>query len=190
MKKTAFTLAEILIVITTIGFTVALAMPSVMNSIQDKRLAVQAKKAHSTIQDAVQAKYFRTQKTPESSGTTLGEFLLGTSDDAGVISVVASNSNGTFELPDGQVVFSIGDCTADGCTVAVDLNGVNMPNAFGVDTTKTVAKTGQQVSAFSGSYTTSFTPSRKDIIFLKIEGLDVHPHPNDYHAKKYILGVD
>ena len=53
MKKSGFTLSEVLLTLGIIGVVAAMTVPSLMNSTEDKKLAAAAKKAYNTLQNAI-----------------------------------------------------------------------------------------------------------------------------------------
>ena len=63
-KKSAFTLAEVLLVLAIIGVIAAVTIPAIMQQSSEKKFSALAKKAQSTLQNAINLKLATTPIGP------------------------------------------------------------------------------------------------------------------------------
>lgn len=130
MKK-AFTLAEVLLVLAIIGVIAALTVPNLVTSNMDKKYVALAKKAQTTLQQAIDTKMgdaaVGTNKMNHTDGL-LHWLATAQGNVPGVLRVSNSNpDNRTFLTTDGILYDEItetSNCTnASPCRIAVDLDG-------------------------------------------------------------------
>ena len=205
MKKSGFTLSEVLLTLGIIGVVAAMTVPSLMNSTEDKKLSAAAKKAYNTLQNAISQKQALTELTPEDIGATgqapdLMTFLAGTQGDK--VPVLKYNAiNGMLiQLPDGILMTSTtGKCGDEdnefvgqtGCVVTVDINGEGGPN-FNVVNTADATKTsgGAVVKLFAASAPqSSYQIANRDIVHFMVDRMNVIPHKQSATAQRYIQGI-
>ena len=204
MRKTGFTLAEVLLTLTIIGVVAAMTVPNLMGAVEDKELAAQAKKAYNTLQNAVSMHYAMTRMTPaDYTRWNLLEKIspnlkyVRASNISGVVST--SGSLRFFELPDGQIMTTpnVGEYSCDtdnpstACYVVVDVNGVDGPtfssitrnekNAAGIDLT-------QLTRATPPTSKREYNRASRDIVFFMVNGLSVTPWMNDGTTRRYFSG--
>ncbi|MDR1327274.1 MAG: type II secretion system GspH family protein [Heliobacteriaceae bacterium] len=164
MKKTAFTLAEVVITVGIIGIVAALTMPSLITKYREKELVVQTKKAYSIISQA----FLMMRNESEMPNTdniidALAPYIkiaknCGRQADLGCFAQNSSYQNGTpskidsrtdiskIVLADGMSVsFQINDVDCKDSVshgtvknicgwMLIDANGTRKPNQYGVDT--------------------------------------------------------
>ena len=106
-KKTAFTLAEVLLVLAIIGVIAALTIPAVMQQSSEKKFAALAKKTFSTLQNAVNLKIASSPVGPGDMRIGLLEWLLdGEDDNANTLKAARVNADfSAIQTPDGVVIF-------------------------------------------------------------------------------------
>lgn len=118
LKKTAFTLAEVLITLGIIGVVAAMTMPSVVNNVEEKQLQSALKKGYSEVSkdlDIVDFNGLKTYKTYNKKSSLFFNLF----DD------------GQFVLPDGALIL-IND--SGPMLISIDVNGMNKgPNLYGRD---------------------------------------------------------
>ncbi|MBR1977293.1 prepilin-type N-terminal cleavage/methylation domain-containing protein [bacterium] len=134
MKK-AFTLAEVLLVLAIIGVIAALTVPNLVTSNMDKKYVALAKKAQTTLQQAIDTKMgdaaVGTNRMDGNAGI-LRWLATAQTDPSGVTTVPAvlriSNNAGTRYLTtDGILYHDVTNATACTnavpCIIVVDLDG-------------------------------------------------------------------
>ncbi|MBQ3102292.1 prepilin-type N-terminal cleavage/methylation domain-containing protein [bacterium] len=138
-KKTAFTLAEVLLVLAIIGVIAAVTIPGIMQQSSEKKFAALAKKTVSTLQNAINLKLATVPVGPGDLGMGLLEWLLdGEEDGTNTLKSVQTNADSSaVQFPDGVLVFyGSGRCTTQttktnllGCSgwLRFDLNGAEPP---------------------------------------------------------------
>lgn len=131
MKK-AFTLAEVLLVLAIIGVIAALTVPNLVTSNMDKKYVALAKKAQTTLQQAIDTKMgdaaVGTNKMDGSSGVLR---WLATSQAVGnipaVLRVSNSSGNSRYLTTDGilyqDVTYATSCTNAAPCRIRIDLDG-------------------------------------------------------------------
>lgn len=137
-KKQAFTLAEVLLVLAIIGVIAAVTIPAIMQQSSEKKFAALAKKAQSTIQNAIDLKIATVPIGPGDMNTGLFEWLSnGEEDGTNTLKIVSSNNNSyqtadgmIFHLPHGNICNTPSTRTNKiGCQryMYIDLNGADPP---------------------------------------------------------------
>ena len=135
MRKKAFTLAELLIVLGIVGVIAALTLPSLMKMHQESAAGPQLSKVKASVEDAAGRIFL------EDPSRQLSEYLNFEGKISEFLLMTALPEDGGYRLKDG-VVISFADPTgttsnASGAgfkDVLVDLNGPsNKPNVDGVD---------------------------------------------------------
>lgn len=143
-KKSAFTLAEVLITLGIIGVVAAMTIPTLMNKTSEAQFRTGYKKILSTLSQAVNMSMamdntdfsdFDSTGTGSTDNSIYNMFnirmsvLKTATDDAGI---KAATTNYTLFFNDGMAVSfptSSKKCTAtDPCTALVDVNGIKKPN--------------------------------------------------------------
>ena len=161
LRKTAFTLAEVLITLGIIGVVAAMTMPSLIQNHKEKETVVKLKKINSTLQNAYnlmrQEEFGGTVTSVQDYGTnnefvdTFTKYLkvqkvchVGEVADCfdtktsyktfanGLADGIYASQSTSFILNDGTVVILSG-MTSTSQQLFVDLNGKNPPNALGKD---------------------------------------------------------
>ena len=209
MKKSGFTLSEVLLTLGIIGVVAAMTVPSLMNSTEDKKLSAAAKKAYNTLQNAISQKQALTELTPEDIGATgqapgLISFLAGTQGDKVPVLKFNAISGELVQLPDGILMTSTtGACGSEnnesvgqtGCVVTVDINGeggptfsvlnqAQYPKTSSGAVTKQFASVGLAIGASNG-----YSRANRDIVHFVVDRMNVIPHPGSATAQRYIQGV-
>ncbi len=139
MKK-AFTLAEVLLVLAIIGVIAALTVPNLVTSNMDKKYVALAKKAQTTLQQAIDTKMGDAALGTNKMGMGLLNWLATTQTNVPA-ALRISNSSGTtkYLTTDGimyQDVSGATSCTnASPCTILVDLDGAGGITASSVSGT-------------------------------------------------------
>ena len=170
-KKQAFTLAEVLLVLAIIGVIAAVTIPAVMQQSSEKKFAALAKKAQSTLQNAVDLKIATVPYGPgDVKQTIFGWLLDGEENDTNTLKVIKQNPQNnprTVQTPDG-IIFHNDDssiCATSstrtnklGCDyrIRIDLNGTDGP------TKTTITDASTKLSTASNNKTAY------DEIYLKI----------------------
>lgn len=147
MKKTAFTLAEVLLVLGIIGIIASVTIPAVTTSNQNKKFSALAKKAQLTLQGAIDNKMGYTLSRPKNDQLFIW-LTDGASFGQDTIKYVKRDGE-TITTPDGMVFYAAGDTLSDGKLrygglVYVDLNGAEGP-------TQTTVKNGTALSDAANS---------------------------------------
>ena len=143
-KKIGFTLAEVLFALLIVGVIAGMTIPSISKNIQNKMLATQAKKAYSSIQNAITQKITRGEGI--SSVANLLEIQNSPTDKIFHEDTKYKNLlKRDFELPKqnesnicttgdgiayGSIPISEGNCTM---MIFFDVNGNQKPNVAGRD---------------------------------------------------------
>jgi prepilin-type N-terminal cleavage/methylation domain-containing protein len=158
MRRNAFTLAEVLIVVGIIGIVSAITLPTLITSYQKKLVAMQAKKAYSVLSEAVKHSEYDNDST---SGWDMGlpanefvskyltaylpvaktnakivhnsvnyKFLNG---DLFNLAILTNSSSSVLVLKDGSFLFVDGWTDGEQRGIAVDINGYSAPNTRGKD---------------------------------------------------------
>ena len=139
-KKSAFTLAEVLLVLAIIGVIAAVTIPAIMQQSSEKKFAALAKKTVSTLQNAINLKIATVPVGPGDLNMNILEWLLdGEEDGTNTLKGVKANANSTaIQTPDGVIIYWLDNakCTTAssktnliGCSGAFrfDLNGSDPP---------------------------------------------------------------
>ncbi len=141
-KKQAFTLAEVLLVLAIIGVIAAVTIPAIMQQSSEKKFSTLAKKAQSTIQNAIDLKIATVPIGPGDMGVGLLQWLLDGEEDGTNTLKAIKRDNETdtlvMQTPDGMVYWlhqgagcgsSSTKTNKIGCTarIFVDLNGSDGP---------------------------------------------------------------
>ena len=202
MKKSGFTLSEVLLTLGIIGVVAAMTVPSLMNSTEDKKLSAAAKKAYNTLQNAVSQKQALTELTPEDvTDGKLIDFLAGKSTDG--VQVLKYNQyakEGIVQLPDGIIMGDGGgsQCGSEKnkavgqgtyCVITVDINGEAGPNFSAMKSG--TSSGGAKLTKFApGSFTAkAYERKSRDIVHFRVDRLNVIPDPNSGTAQRYIQGI-
>ncbi len=142
-KKQAFTLAEVLLVLAIIGVIAAVTIPAIMQQSSEKKFSALAKKAQSTLQNAIDLKVATVPISPGEMGVGTLQWLLDGEED-GTSTLKAAKRNNTtnttiMQTPDGMIWHLINgqDCGGQAGTKAnplncdtrfiIDLNGAEGP---------------------------------------------------------------
>ncbi|MBR1977009.1 prepilin-type N-terminal cleavage/methylation domain-containing protein [bacterium] len=106
-KKSAFTLAEVLLVLAIIGVIAAVTIPAIMQQSSEKKFAALAKKTMSTLQNAIDLKMATVPVGPGDLQMGLLEWLLDGEDDGTntLKGVKVNNNSSTIQFPDGVIVY-------------------------------------------------------------------------------------
>ena len=139
-KKTAFTLAEVLLVLAIIGVIAAVTIPGIMQQSSEKKFAALAKKTVSTLQNAINLKLATVPVGPGDLGMGLLEWLLdGEEDGTNTLKSVQTNADSSaVQFPDGVLVFyGSGRCTTQPTRTRLNnasaMLSSQMSNATGYD---------------------------------------------------------
>ena len=107
-KKSAFTLAEVLLVLAIIGVIAAVTIPAVMQQSSEKKFAALAKKAQSTLQNAIDLKFATVPIGPGDMGFGLLQWLIDGEEDGTNTLKAAKTDNAsnarTIQTPDGMII--------------------------------------------------------------------------------------
>ena len=125
-KYKAFTLAEVLLVLSIIGVIAAVTVPATMQQSAEKKFATLTKKSISTIQNAVDLKLTLVPTNPTDHGNNIFKWqLAGEAFGHSTLKAAASNNSvTTIQTPDGMIYnMSTYDCD----------NTVNKNNKLGCD---------------------------------------------------------
>ncbi|MBR1977573.1 type II secretion system protein [bacterium] len=158
-KKQAFTLAEVLLVLAIIGVIAAVTIPAVMQQSSEKKFSALAKKAQSSIQNAINLKIATVPIGPGDMRVGLFQWLLdGEDDGTNTLKVAKASANfRAIQLPDGIILYqTLGNCTDPttrtnllGCAanyiIRIDLNGSEGPNKTTIDNAST------ELAGFTGA---------------------------------------
>ncbi len=150
-KKQAFTLAEVLLVLAIIGVIAAVTIPAIMQQSSEKKFSALAKKAFTTLQNAINLKIASVPIGAGDMGVGMLTWLLdGEEDGTNTLKAVRTNANSTVvQLPDGIILYQRGGtCTSattntnrTGCSngyiIRMDLNGAEPPNKTTLDNAST-----------------------------------------------------
>ena len=138
-KKSAFTLAEVLLVLAIIGVIAAVTIPAIMQQSSEKKFTALAKKTQSTLQNAIDIKVASVPVGPGDVGIGLFQWLIsGEEDGTDTLKVIKTNANSSaIQLADGTILRQNSNTcgTAStrtkvlGCSteIYVDLNGSDGP---------------------------------------------------------------
>ncbi len=149
-KKSAFTLAEVLLVLAIIGVIAAVTIPAIMQQSSEKKFSALAKKAISTMQNAVNLKIATCPMGPKEMGVNIFEWLLdGEDDGANTLKAAKVNADSTvLQTPDGAIwyhnsTFGHFYTTKDKPLndyhyMYIDLNGSDPPTKTTVENAKTI----------------------------------------------------
>ncbi|MBR1977087.1 type II secretion system protein [bacterium] len=147
-KKSAFTLAEVLLVLAIIGVIAAVTIPAVMQQSSEKKFATLAKKSASTLQNAIDQKIASVPVGPGDLNVGFLHWIIdGEEDGTNTLKVIKRNNlnNTTIaQTPDGMVyyIYNSDRCTTPstranplGCAswVFVDLDGADGPTKTTVE---------------------------------------------------------
>ncbi len=151
MKKSAFTLAEVLLVLGIIGVIAAVTIPAVTTSNQNKKFTALTKKAQSTLQGAIDNKMGYTLSRP-TSGNLITWLVAGSDFNQDTIKYVKKDDE-TITTPDGMVFYASGTAATNGKlkysgTVYVDLNGAEGPTQTTIDNGANLAGVANSVTNF------------------------------------------
>ena len=144
MKK-AFTLAEVLAALAIVGVIASVSIPTLQAGYQDRKYKSLAKKAHSTLQQAIES-------------TIMDDNIRSVRDDMGIIYWLASMNIGGFvkdepslrtideeigvstasvKLTDGMIIQDLNECNScndnNVCIIAVDVDGASGPTISVLD---------------------------------------------------------
>lgn len=139
-KHKAFTLAEVLLVLAIIGVIAAVTIPATMQQSAEKKYAALAKKAVSTIQNAIDLKLTYVPTKPTAHGNNLFTWLT-SGEEFGYSTLKVTEQNGTaVQTPDGMVFYNWSVNTDSDAklgivaSIHVDLNGAEGPTKTTIDT--------------------------------------------------------
>lgn len=142
MKKRAFTLSEVLLVLGILGVITAVTIPTVTSANQNKKYKALAKKAQSTLQGAIDNKMAYTIQRPNAAtyNDRLFEWLVANPEfNWDTIKFVERNGE-AITTPDGMVYLAVGGAGDDKSrlkyrgVVYVDLNGSEGPTETTINT--------------------------------------------------------
>ena len=164
-KKSAFTLAEVLLVLAIIGVIAAVTIPAIMQQSSEKKFAALAKKTFSTLQNAVNLKIASSPVGPGDLQMSLFEWLLdGEDDDAHTIKASkVSTDSMTIQTPDGVILRALDKCTQASTRTAplgrscniyieVDLNGSDPPTKTTVDDISVIEESYEKATGYDTIY--------------------------------------
>ncbi len=145
-KKQAFTLAEVLLVLAIIGVIAAVTIPAIMQQSSEKKFSALAKKAQSTLQNAIVLKIATVPIGPGDMRVNMLAWLLhGEEDGTNTLKATKANADSTIiQVPDGMIYYiNYGqNCITEstptnriGCEtrIFVDLNGSEGPTKTTVE---------------------------------------------------------
>lgn len=161
IKKSGFTLAEVLITLGIIGVVAAMTIPTLINSTNQAEFKSGIKKAVSSLNQAIMMNVAvdSTDFSGLSAGVTAGSATVynmftnrmkiasTTSAALTVPFTTAANANYTLYLNDGMVMtfpVAAANCAvpvasgASDCRILIDVNGGKSPNKIETDTTKPI----------------------------------------------------
>ncbi|MDR1168252.1 MAG: type II secretion system GspH family protein [Heliobacteriaceae bacterium] len=161
IKRTAFTLAEVLITLGIIGVVAAMTMPALITNYKKAETITRLKKAYSIVQQAIKLSeaengpivdwnvtlkghdFFETyikdfvQYTEELDNTSLSSKvqrkLLNGSNYTGT-TFTGANATSFFLLDGAMVTLNLNSTADNGLWVGLDVNGLAKPNQIGRDT--------------------------------------------------------
>ncbi len=110
-KKTAFTLAEVLLVLAIIGVIAAVTIPAIMQQSSEKKFAALAKKAQSTLQNAIDLKIASVPMGAAEHVEILQWLLDGEEDGTSTLKAIKRDSDtnaAVIQTPDGMIFYSYG----------------------------------------------------------------------------------
>ena len=149
-KKRAFTLAEVLLVLAIIGVIAAVTIPAIMQQSSEKKFSALAKKAYSTMQNAINLKIATVPIGPGDMRASLFGWLLdGDEDGTNTLKGIKTNATSTvLQTPDGMIFYEWHNTVCNtastktnmlGCIfwVMVDLNGSDPPTKSTVENAAT-----------------------------------------------------
>ena len=135
-KKQAFTLAEVLLVLAIIGVIAAVTIPAIMQQSSEKKFAALAKKAQSTLQNAIDLKVATVPISPGEMGVGSLQWLLdGEEDGTNTLKAVKRNNttNTTIiQTPDGMIYHLINGQNCNG-QAGTKENPLNCDTRFIID---------------------------------------------------------
>lgn len=175
MKK-AFTLAEVLLVLAIIGVIAALTVPNLVTSNMDKKYAALAKKAQTTLQQAIDTKMGDAAVGTNRMGMDLLKWLSESQGNVPAVLRVSNSSTGNraYLTTDGilyQTVTSKTSCTNENpCYIAIDLDG-------------TAGITASSISSILPANSVSNTQSR-DIVEFECRKNFIAPSTRNNQAAK------
>lgn len=157
----AFTLAEVLITLGIIGIVAAMTLPTIFNACQKRQYLARLKRSYSILNQAVQlseeenggvgswdtslsgsrffhtyfAKYLKYQEEYTSAQLKtkrISKLLNGTNYTGTTFN--GSNSYHFILIDGSMITFNLNSSAEKGLWVAIDVNGLKMPNTIGKDT--------------------------------------------------------
>ena len=153
-KKSAFTLAEVLLVLAIIGVIAAVTIPAIMQQSSEKKFSALAKKSLSTLQNAIDLKLATTPIGPGDMGVGLLQWLIdGEEDGTSTLKVIKKDNEDNpiaIQTPDGMIYYARITQTCStastktrplGCLLfhfVVDLNGADGPTKTTVENAETL----------------------------------------------------
>ncbi len=152
-KKQAFTLAEVLLVLAIIGVIAAVTIPAVMQQSSEKKFIALAKKAMSTVQNAMDLKLATVPIGPGDMHVGFLQWLIdGEEDGTNTLKVIKRNNDTdttVAQMPDGMIYWlqEGAGCTSPstrtdkiGChaILFIDLNGADPPTKTTVENASTL----------------------------------------------------
>lgn len=178
MKKSGFTLAEVLITLGIIGVVAAMTIPALINQTNNADIKAAVKKGLSALNQAVlmSVAIDGNDFSQLTSSATMGQFGSPSGLIAGRMNVASSTASGagiplgatfqttgnyTFFFNDGIAVSfpsATGGCSTNnqaGCRLLIDVNGAKGPNMLSTATNSTTGIKDQFVFNF---YNTSVIP--------------------------------
>ncbi len=198
-KKSAFTLAEVLLVLAIIGVIAAVTIPSIMQQSSEKKYAALSKKAISTMQNAIDLKIASIPIGPGDMQTSFFGWLLdGEDDGANTIKAVrtnAVNNPSIIQTADGMIFWTPhqGKCTTAstrtnliGCTqyMYIDLNGADPPTKTTVDDLSAIQAT-DTGKAYDVIFVTLQTDGKFHVNYNNVSG-GYSLNKRRERAKKYL----
>ena len=191
-KKTAFTLAEVLLVLAIIGVIAAVTIPGIMQQSSEKKFAALAKKTVSTLQNAIDLKLATVPVGPTELNMNILEWLLDGEDDGTntLKSVKVNASRTAIQTPDGVIVYwRSGKCTGTptaanplGCSGAFqfDLNGSDPPTRATLENVNLISQQASNTKGYDQIYL-NLNADGRIRIFSNNPGI-----AEDKRAKKYL----
>ncbi len=163
MKKTGFTLAEVLITLGIIGVVAAMTIPILMTAYQKKQTVTRLKRAYSIVQQSIRLsedengeveswdtklngdEFFKTylanyikyldKYTSQELWDKAPRKNLNGSNYTGTTYNASSRTTAHFTLLDGSMVsMNMNQVNENGIWVGIDVNGLAKPNTIGKDT--------------------------------------------------------